>query len=68
MKSRSLGCLEHLVRMEDRSMVKVLFMGRPGGKGRKGGPRKRWLPMWRMTLDGWGWKMKAEGLYEGGVG
>jgi hypothetical protein len=29
--------------MEDRSMMKMLFMGSPGGKRRKGRDTKRWL-------------------------
>jgi hypothetical protein len=43
-KSRSLGRFEHLVSMEDRSMVKILVMGNPGGKERQQGrAMKSWL-------------------------
>ena len=38
-----LGWLENLVRIEDRSLVKVLFMGNPSGKRRYGRPRKKCL-------------------------
>jgi hypothetical protein len=29
--------------MEDRSMMKMLFIGNPGGKRRQGRATKRWL-------------------------
>jgi hypothetical protein len=35
-KRKRLGWLGNLVRMEDRSTVKMLFMGNPGGKRRDG--------------------------------
>lgn len=41
-KSRRLRWLGHIARMEDRSMVKTLFMGNSGGNRRQGRPKKRW--------------------------
>jgi len=42
LKEKGWDGLGNLVRMEDRSMVKMLSMGNPGGKRRDGRHRIRW--------------------------
>jgi hypothetical protein len=42
-KSKRLGCLGHVVRMEEDRMVKRIFEGHPGGRRKTDRPRKRWL-------------------------
>jgi hypothetical protein len=42
-KSKRLGWLGHVVRMEEDRMVKRIFEGHPGGRRKTDGPRKRWL-------------------------
>jgi hypothetical protein len=42
-KSKRLGWLGHVVRMEEDRMVKRIFEGHPDGRRKTGRPRKRWL-------------------------
>jgi hypothetical protein len=42
-KSKRLGWLGHVVRMEEDRMVKRIFERHPGGRRKTGKPRKRWL-------------------------
>jgi hypothetical protein len=42
-RSRRIAWLGHLIRMDQRQMVKKLFDGKPGGRRRTGRPRLRWL-------------------------
>jgi hypothetical protein len=42
-KSKRLGWLGHVVRMEEDRMVNRIFEGHPGGRRKTGRPRKRWL-------------------------
>jgi hypothetical protein len=42
-KSKRLGWLGHVVRLEEDRMVKRIFEGHPGGRRKTGRPRKRWL-------------------------
>jgi hypothetical protein len=42
-KSKRLGWLGHVVRMEDNRMVKRIFEGHPSGRRKTDRPRKRWL-------------------------
>jgi hypothetical protein len=42
-KSKRLGWLGHVVRIEEDRMVKRIFEGHPGGRRKTVRPRKRWL-------------------------
>jgi hypothetical protein len=42
-KSKRLGWLGRVVRMEEDRMVKRIFEAHPGGRRKTGRPRKRWL-------------------------
>jgi hypothetical protein len=42
-RSRRIGWLGHVIRMEDEKMVRKLFKEKLGGRRRKGRPRLRWI-------------------------
>lgn len=64
-KRKRLGWLGNLARMEDRSMVKMLFMGNPGGKRRDGRHRIRQHDNVQGDLTYMGVRSVGQGLPRG---
>jgi hypothetical protein len=42
-RSRRIGWLGHMIRMENGHMVKKVFKEKPGGRRGQGRPRLRWI-------------------------
>jgi hypothetical protein len=60
--NKRIGWLGHVIRMEDRQMVKKLFKENPGGSRRQGRPRLRWIDDVEADLRAMGlrrWRLKA---------
>jgi hypothetical protein len=62
-KVRRLEWAGHVVRMDDERMVKCVFLGIPGGIGKPGKPRLRWLDYVEddlKTMEVRRWRKKAD--------
>jgi hypothetical protein len=54
-KSRTMRCAGHVACMGDRRKMYKVWVGKPGGKGPLGRPRRRWDDGIRTDLEEIGW-------------